>query len=193
MKKFVSFETVRNDALRLAHKICDEDGFVPDIIYASMRGGAYMANVISEYYKFKRPNEKPVIFAAVVASSYNNVNRASELRIDGWTYDPKNIRKGDKIMVVDDIYDSGNTISAIVNELLRNGAERKNIKVVVHDYKQFIYGTRPVTAQFPDYYCNLITINEEKDDEWIHYLSHELVGLTKEELAIHYGDFDFLN
>ena len=48
MKEFLPYETVRNDALKLAHKIY-KDGFIPDVIYCSLRGGAYMANVISEY------------------------------------------------------------------------------------------------------------------------------------------------
>ena len=50
IKEFLEYETVRNNALKLANKIY-KDGFFPDVIYCSLRGGAYMANVISEYYK----------------------------------------------------------------------------------------------------------------------------------------------
>ena len=45
MKEFLPFDTVRVDALKLAHKIYQEDNFVPDVLYTSLRGGAYMANV----------------------------------------------------------------------------------------------------------------------------------------------------
>ena len=55
MKEFLQYEVIRNDALLLAHKIYQEDHFVPDINYASLRGGAYMANVLSEYYKVALP------------------------------------------------------------------------------------------------------------------------------------------
>jgi len=47
MKEFLPYKIVRNDALKLADKI-NKEGFVPDVIYDSLRGGAYMANVISE-------------------------------------------------------------------------------------------------------------------------------------------------
>ena len=47
MKEFLPYDSVRIDALKLAHKIYQQDKFVPDVIYTSLRGGAYMANVIS--------------------------------------------------------------------------------------------------------------------------------------------------
>ena len=65
VKEFLQYNAVRNDALKLAYKIYQEDGFVPDVIYCSLRGGAYMANVISEYYKIARKNHRPVLYAAV--------------------------------------------------------------------------------------------------------------------------------
>ena len=105
MKEFLPYETVRNDALKLASKIY-HDGFIPDIIYTSLRGGAYMANVISEYFKLALKGKKPVLYAAVVARSYTDVHSHDAIRIDGWTYSPDYLRQGDKILLVDDIYDS---------------------------------------------------------------------------------------
>ena len=52
-KEFLPYDTVRNNALKLAHRI-HSDGFVPDIIYVSLRGGASLGNVISEYFKIVR-------------------------------------------------------------------------------------------------------------------------------------------
>ena len=49
-KEFLPYDNVRNNALKLAHRIHLE-GFVPDVIYISLRGGAYLGNVISEYFK----------------------------------------------------------------------------------------------------------------------------------------------
>ena len=49
-KIFLQYDTVRNNAIKLAHRIL-KDGFVPDVIYVSLRGGAYIGNVISEYFK----------------------------------------------------------------------------------------------------------------------------------------------
>lgn len=185
IKEFLPYDTIRNDALKLAHKIYDEDGFVPDIIYCSLRGGAYMANVISEYYKIARKNERPVLYAAVVARSYSDVKRAtSRVFVDGWTYPPKNLRPGDKIMLVDDIFDTGNTINALVDILLDYGVSRENIKVVVHDYKEFTYKER--LSVVPDYWSRKITVSNPEEDCWIHYMSHEMVGLNKGEFIENY-------
>lgn len=184
MKEFLQYDTVRNDALILAQKIYEEDNFVPDIIYSSLRGGAYMANVISEYYKVALKDHKPVLYAAVVARSYTDVNEHDAVRIDGWTYSPDYLRMGDKVMLIDDIYDSGRTLNYLVSILLEKGVPRENIKVVVHDYK--IYTYKEALPILPDYYCRKIVVNKPEENPWLNYMSHELVGLTPEELEEHY-------
>ena len=180
MKEFLPYETVPNNGLKLAHKIYMEDGFVPDVIYASLRGGAYMANIISEYYKVALKNHKPVLYAAVVARSYTDVKQQSAVRIDGWTYSPDYLRQGDKILLVDDIYDSGRTLNYLVGVLLEKGVPRENIKVVVHDYK--VYSWKEKLPIQPDYWCRRFDINKPEENQWINYNSHELVGLTEDEL-----------
>ena len=181
MKEFLPYDTVRIDALKLAHKIYQIDGFVPDVIYTSLHGGAYMANVISEYYKVAlKDKHKPILYAAVVARSYSDVQSNSQVRIDGWTYSPEYLRAGDKILLVDDIFDSGHTLNYLVRILMDKGVPRENIKVVVHDYK--IYKWKDVLPVQPDYWCRKFEIDKPENNNWINYNSHELVGLTKEEL-----------
>ena len=180
MKEFLPYDTVRNDALLLAHKIYQEDGFVPDVIYASLRGGAYMANILSEYYKVALKRHKPVLYAAVVARSYTDVKQHDAVRVDGWTYSPDYLRQGDNVMLVDDIYDSGRTLNYLVGVLLEKGVPRENIKVVVHDYK--VYSYKEELPIVPDYWCRKLDVDKPENNTWINYNSHELVGLTKEEL-----------
>ena len=180
MKEFFPYDSVRIDALKLAHKIYQQDKFVPDVIYTSLRGGAYMANVISEYYKVALKNHKPVLYAAVVARSYTDVSQHSAVRIDGWTYSPDYLRAGDKIMLVDDIFDSGRTLNYLVGILLERGVPRENIKIVVHDYK--VYKWKEQLPIQPDYWCRKFEISNPEENNWINYNSHELVGLTHEEL-----------
>lgn len=185
MKEFLQFDEVRNNALKLCHKIYKEDKFVPDVIYASLRGGAYMANVISEYYKVAlEKGHKPVLYAAVVARSYTDVSKQEAIRIDGWTYSPDYLRAGDKVMLVDDIYDSGRTLNFLVKIFLEKGVPRENIKVVVHDYK--IYSYKEQGPIKPDYWCRKFYIENPDQNPWINYNSHELVGLTDPELEENY-------
>ena len=182
-KIFLEYNTVRNNAIKLAYKIL-QDGFIPDVIYVSLRGGAYIGNVISEYFKIVR-TERPVLYAAVVARSYVDIHDHDEVRIDGWTYNPEHLRQGDKILLVDDIFDSGRTINYLANVLLQRGVPRKDLKIAVHDYKCFTYKNEEQSFQ-PDYYCSRHLINKPEEDVWIHYMSHELVGLKHEELEKKY-------
>jgi hypoxanthine phosphoribosyltransferase len=184
LKEFISYDRVRDDALKLAKKIYD-DGFVPDIIYVSLRGGAYMGNVISEYFKVLRREGRPVFYAAVVARSYTDIRQDEAVRVDGWTYSPEHLRMGDKILLVDDIYDTGRTINYLVQIFLEKGIPRKDIKVAVHDYKKYLSKEEELPI-VPDYYCRKIEVRNPDEDFWIHYMSHELVGLTKEEAKKYY-------
>jgi len=189
MKKvFISYDQVRNDALKLATRIYKE-GFIPDVIYLPLRGGAYMGNVFSEFFKLVSKDSRPVFYAAVVARSYTDIREQSQIMIDGWTYDPEHLRNGDKILFVDDIYDSGKTLNYLVDVILQRGIPRKDVKVAVHDYKNITYQGQALQV-CPDYWCNRYDIDKAEEDLWIHYLSHELVGLTPGEVQRFYLDND---
>jgi hypoxanthine phosphoribosyltransferase len=183
-KIFLPYQTVRNNAIKLAYRIYSS-GFVPDVIYVSLRGGAYLGNVISEYFKFIRQEDRPVYYAAVVARSYSNIKIQSNIKVEGWTYNPEHLRQGDRVLIVDDIFDTGRTINHLVEIVLEKGIPRKDVRIAVHDYKlrKYVPGTPPVQ---PDYYCVKHVIEREEDDNWIHYSSHELVGLTEKERETHY-------
>lgn len=187
-KDFLPYDRVRNNAIRLAYRIYS-DGFIPDVIYVSLRGGAYIGNLMSEYFKIVRNNDRPVLYAAVVARSYRDTFNQEEIRIDGWTYDPQHLRQGDKVLLVDDIFDSGKTINYLADVIVRRGIPREDLKIAVHDYKIFSYADEklPVT---PDYYCRKHVIDNPDDNLWIHYMSHELVGLTPDELKSYYLSSD---
>ena len=182
-KEFLSYDTVRNNAIRLACRIFKEFG-TPDIIYVSLRGGAAMGNVISEYFKILA-HDKKVLYAAVVARAYRDVFDAGEVTVDGWTYPPQKLGKNDKILLVDDIFDTGKTINHLVSLIMEQGIKRSNIGVIVHDYKIRLYEPlhQPV---HPDFFCRKHLLKTKDEDFWIHYSSHELKCLTEEEIAEHY-------
>jgi hypoxanthine phosphoribosyltransferase len=183
-KEFIPYNQVRNNGLKMAHRI-HASGFVPDVIYVSLRGGAYIGNIISEYFKIVRRNARPVFYAAVVARSYTDVSRQERVRVDGWTYDPDHLRHGDRVLLVDDIFDSGRTINHLVEIIMAKGIPRGDIKVAVHDYKlrSFLPDDLPI---HPDFWCRKLVVNTPEEDCWIHYMSHELVGLTGQEIERHY-------
>ncbi|MDR2796059.1 MAG: phosphoribosyltransferase [Spirochaetaceae bacterium] len=184
IKEFTMYDTVRNNAIKLAARIYG-DGFVPDVIYVSLRGGAYLGNVISEYFKVVRVGQRPVYYAAVVARSYTDVAKAERVAVDGWTYAPEHLRSGDKVLLVDDIFDSGRTLNHLANIIMEKGIPRHDLKIAVHDYKHF-YDLEPQHPVQPDYWCRRMDLSVKDETRWIHYLSHELVGLSEAEISEHY-------
>jgi len=183
-KEFLQFDTVRDNAIKLAHRIYCE-GFIPDVIYVSLRGGAYIGNIISEYYKNVRKETRPVYYAAVVARSYTDVAKSDQVKVDGWTYSPDYLRVGDKVLLIDDIFDSGKTINYLAQVILDKGIPRKDLKIAVHDYKYFTDKEVQLPIQ-PDYWCRKHDVSIHDDVYWIHYMSHELMGLTEKELEENY-------
>lgn len=184
-KEFLPYEVVRNNALKLAHKI-QQDGFIPDVIYVSLRGGAYLGNSMSEYFKFFRKEGRPAYYAAVVARSYTGVGTAENfVRVDGWTYSPDHLRMGDKVLLVDDIFDTGRTLNHLANIIIEKGIPRTDLKIAVHDYKHFIDSPNQMPIQ-PDYWCRRFDLSIHDEPMWIHYLGHELDGLDKDALEKYY-------
>jgi len=174
---------VRNNALKLAKRIF-EDGFEPDVIYVPLRGGAYLGNVLSEFFKLVNKKGRPVFYASVVARSYVDIHEKENVRIDGWTYNPEYLRSGDKILFTDDIFDSGKTVNHLLEAVFDKGIPRKDVRIAVHDYKFFTYCES--LPNIPDYFCRKHIIDRPEDNYWIHYLSHELEGLTDGEIDEHY-------
>lgn len=183
-KTFLQFDVVRDNAIKLAHRISSE-GFIPDVIYVSLRGGAYLGNAISEYFKFVQRGKRPVYYAAVVARSYTDVAQAEKIQVDGWTYSPEHLRVGDKVLLLDDIFDSGKTINHLAQIIMDKGIPRSDLKIAVHDYKYFTDKLEQLPIQ-PDYWCRKQELSINDEETWVHYMSHELVGLTKAELEEHY-------
>tara|TARA_B100000614_G_scaffold243253_1_gene246346 strand:- start:816 stop:1415 length:600 start_codon:yes stop_codon:yes gene_type:complete len=180
MKEFIPYDEIRNNAIEMANRIYQE-GFIPDVIYVSLRGGAYLGNVISEFFKFVRRGQRPVFYAAVVARSYTDIHQRDRVSVDGWTYSPEHLRSGDRVLLIDDIFDTGRTVNHLVEIILAKGIPRNDIRVAVHDYKIRRYVDERLPIQ-PDYYCRKHDITSPADDQWIHYLSHELVGLEPDEI-----------
>ena len=185
-KEFLAYDKVRNNALKLAFRI-HHDGFTPDLVYVPLRGGVYVGNIISEYFKIiqRVSKNRPVYYAAVVARSYTGVSESHNVKVEGWTYSPEHLRTGDKVLLVDDIFDTGRTINHLAGIILEKGIPRKDLKIAVHDYKYFSDRVEHLPVQ-PDYWCRKHELSTNDEELWIHYSSHELIGLSPEELEKYY-------
>lgn len=170
-KVFINSASLLQDSFRVAAKVYD-DGFRPDFIVGIWRGGAPIGIAVQEFFEFKNA---PTDHIAVRTSSYYGINQqAKEIKVHGLHYLVENANAGDKLLIVDDVFDSGRSIEALINQihaLMRLNAP-KDIRIATPYYKP--QNNRTESTLVPDYY-----VHESK--EWLVF-PHELAGLTKEEI-----------
>ena len=100
-------------------------------------------------------------------------NPETEIRIHGTQYLLETLNHDDGLLIVDDVFSSGLTASAVVKRLtarLKNNTPSE-IRIAVPWYKP----THNRTTQKPDYYLH-------STDDWL-VMPYELSGLTHDEIS----------
>ena len=104
--------------------------------------------------------------------------RSRQVAVYGLSYLIKNLTFEDRLLIVDDVFDTGHTVAAIIDaissKLRRNTPQ--DIRVAVPYYKP----ARNQTELLPDYYLH-------ETDRWLKY-PHSLEGLSIEEIKTHHPD-----
>ena len=149
----------------MAKKI-ENSNFKPDAILGISRGGCYPAIIIHEYLNYSNIKCKYYI---MTAKSYNNNIQTNNFFIDISQYTQDNLKKCKKILIVDDIFDTGLTIMNICNYLFKLGITSDKLKVATPYYKP----KNNKTSIIPDYFI-------QEREEWIVF-PHEFQGLSKHE------------
>ncbi|REL26971.1 hypoxanthine phosphoribosyltransferase [Thalassotalea euphylliae] len=169
-KKYISAQELLEDSFKLAAKVY-EDGFRPEFIVGIWRGGAPIGIAVQEFFDFKKVETDHI---AVRTSSYYGINQQSkEIKVHGLHYIIENANAGDGLLIVDDVFDSGRSIDALIKQLkvlMRNNMPT-DVRVACPWYK-------PKNSKVdivPDYYVH-------ESEEWLVF-PHELSGLTPEEIA----------
>src|SRR5262245_33235606 len=168
-KIYVTATSLLQDSFRLAGQI-HRSGFRPDFIVGIWRGGTPVGIAIQEYFEYVgvRPDH-----IAVRTSAYLGIGeRSKTIRVHGLHYIIEEANAGNSLLVVDDVFDSGHSIEALLSELkekMRLNMPR-NVKIATPWYKPGNNQTQLV----PDYYLH-------ETDAWIVF-PHELAGLSFEEI-----------
>jgi hypoxanthine phosphoribosyltransferase len=149
------------DSYRLAHKI-HKSGFRPDAILVLWRGGAPVGIAVHEFLAAKGWNADHMV---VKTQSYHGIGRRSAPRIEDTLGVLRKIRKNSRNIIVDDIFDTGETLHKISLALKKKSCE---IKTAV------IYFKKGTGKAKPDYHIR-------DTDKWIVF-PHELAGLTRAEI-----------
>lgn len=171
-KQYLSAQQLLEDSFQLGADII-RDGFRPTIMIAIWRGGVPMGIAIQELLAWYGIETDHI---AIRSSSYSGIDGHSQvIRIHGMDYLVKNCTREDRLLIVDDVFDTGLTIDAVIAQL--NAKARLNtphdIRVAVPYYKP----TRNRSGRVPDYY-------RHETARWLKY-PHSLEGLSIEEVAAH--------
>ena len=169
-KHFISAEELLTDSFRLADQIF-RSGFRPHFIVGVWRGGAPVGIAVQEYLDYMGVETDHI---AIRTSSYYGINQQDkEVRVHGLNYIIDHVNSDDELLLVDDVFDSGRSVIAIVDELkIKTRANLpETIKIATPYYKP----DRNTTEIIPDYYVH-------ETDRWLVF-PHELAGLSSEEIA----------
>ena len=169
-KLYLSAQGLLEDAFELGARVL-ESGFRPSFIVAIWRGGVPIGIAVQELLDYFGVHCDHI---AIRTASYRDIDgRTPEVRVHGLDYLVENIEHQDRLLIVDDVFDTGHTIDRVI-EILRDKTRRnapQEIRVAVPYYKP----SRRETSRTPDYYLH-------ETEQWIKF-PHSLEGLTDEEIA----------
>lgn len=161
-KRFVKPEQLYMDAYELAHMIL-KSGFVPDIILVMWRGGSPVGIVVHEYLAYHGIKTWHTV---IKAESYTGIASRGKPQLEDISGTLKQIKPETKVLIVDDIFDTGSTLASLKDVL---GTRTKHIKTAT------IYFRKDSPARDkPDYFLR-------KTASWIVF-PHELMGLSPFEI-----------
>lgn len=113
-KLYISAQELLEDSIRLAAKILDS-GFRPNFIVGVWRGGSPVGIVVQELLEYFGVKTDHI---SIRTSSYTGVGeRGDTVRVHGLSYLIRNIDPEDSLLVVDDVFDTGNSLRAVLDTL----------------------------------------------------------------------------
>ncbi len=169
-KFFVSAESLLLDSFRLARKILDSE-YRPNFIAALWRGGTTVGMAVQELLTYRGVQTDHI---AIRTSKYpGGIDRAEEeVQVYGLDYIVERANVDDRLLLVDDVYDTGLSIKAVIDTLQER--MRKNIPRQIKIATVYYKPTRNKTQRQPDYFIQEV-------ESWIIF-PHELQDLDEEEL-----------
>lgn len=163
-KLFLSSNALLNDSVTLALKIL-ESGQIPDLLAGIWRGGAPVAIAIHETL---RACGHDLPHTVIRAASYDSIDKQGEISLAGLDSLHQDFPDVNSILLVDDVFDTGRTLQAIVDNLAKRSLT--SVSVATPWYKP----ARRCVKLKPDFWLH-------ETDRWLVF-PHELCGLQPDEL-----------
>jgi hypoxanthine phosphoribosyltransferase len=172
-ERFIAADDLLRDSFQLAANIY-EAGFKPDFLVGLWRGGSSVGIAVQEgldYFGVKT-DHIAIRTSYTGARDYSQmVSKADSIRVHGLQYLLENLCADHSMLIVDDVYSTGSSVSAVINQLTRK--TRRNLP---HDIRVASVWYRPTenTLRTPEYF-----VHETSD--WL-VLPYELSGFSIAEL-----------
>ena len=146
-KRFINAQSLLDDAYELAARIIESD-FRPDCIIALWRGGTPVGVAVQELFEYCGI---AVDHIAIRTSLYSGLDqRERRVKVHNLDYVFNNFTTENKLLIVDDVFDTGLTIKAVLAEIRNNlgVGQHGDIRVAMPWFKP----ARNKTDLAPDYH-----------------------------------------
>ncbi|HXR18449.1 MAG TPA: phosphoribosyltransferase family protein [Steroidobacteraceae bacterium] len=171
-KLFISADSLLRDSMELARMIVRSD-FRPTFLVAMWRGGAPIGIAVQEVLEYHGVHTDHI---AIRTSSYVGAdNQSKTVRVHALDYLVSRLSAEDALLLVDDVFDSGRSLEAVIAELRRRC--RRNLPDRIRIATVYYKPTRNRSTLVPDYYVRTT-------QHWLIF-PHEIQGLTREEIMQH--------
>ena len=171
-KTWLTADGLLEDSFRLARQIIAAD-FRPTHIVGIWRGGAPVGIAVQELLAFHGIEADHI---AIRTSSYSGIDQqAKEVRVFALGYLVDTLDPADRLLVIDDVFDSGRSIEAFLGELRTRC--RHNMPETIAIATVYWKPARNQTTLKPDFWVH-------ETDDWLVF-PHELCGLTDAEIRKH--------
>ena len=168
-KTFISAESLLRDSMQLGLQILRSE-FRPTFVVAIWRGGAPIGITVQEVLEYHGIHCDHI---AIRTSSYDGIDsQAKSVRVHAVDYLVSQLSADDQLLIIDDVFDSGMSLDAVISELRRRC--RKNFPDRFRIATVYYKPERNRTSLKPDYYVRTT-------EDWLVF-PHEVQGLTREEI-----------
>lgn len=171
-KHHITANDLLADSFRLGWQVLNS-GFAPTHIVGVWRGGAPVGIAVQELLE---RHGQPSDHIAIRTASYTGIDtQAPEVRVFALGHLVDTLGPDDRLLVIDDVFDSGRSIEALLRELrlrCRHNSPRE-IRIATVWWKP----SRNRTALQPDFFVH-------QTDAWLVF-PHEIIGLSDDEIRRH--------
>lgn len=167
-KIYLSANQLLEDSFRLGIQVLDS-GFRPTHLVGIWRGGAPVGIAVQELLDYYGVHCDHI---SIRTSSYEGIDKQAEVRVFALGYLVDTLNPEDRLLIIDDVFDSGRSIRAFIAELkarCRNNMPR-DIRIATVYWKP----GRNKTELQPDYFVH-------STEQWLIF-PHEIDGLSIEEI-----------